>query len=790
MDKLLTVSEAAVLLGVTDRTLQRKIKSGTIAAVMEKATAGGGRGGVAYMIPLEKLPKAVQEKYWKVSRKKERTEKGKDRLPRSAQKENPPCSAEHPPLKGRAGVGAAVGNNPPCPKRTASGSLDSPPNMGAKRKPKYQEETAGEIGIQSDSWLDVARREQEEKAAALAKSGRPKTLEECSAGQREQVDLWKEILDGWQAMRSEAVGRKLEMRKGEVLTPQPAGSPPNMGAMGRDGGGAVSYTRRAEQSPAPTGWADSHTSLQEVDEAFARRLYDQRGLEVSVQTIYRKWSLYNQFGDVGLVDMRGACNAGRSKIEKEAWTQFETLWLDQSQRNLSTCYEFTQKWAEMFATHLLPLPSYTTFKRTADKIPFAVTMLARYGEKKYEDAAMPYITRIYEDIESNDIWVGDNHTLDIISRYDGTDVQHRLYLSMFVDVRSRMPVGWNICLSANSDSTLVAFRMGVKRCGMPKTVYVDNGREYLVSDFGGRGHRKAAIAKDPLPPTILNRMGIKMINALPENAKAKIIERVFREFAEWFSKGFQTYIGRNPVERPERTRKKLEVEDMVLDSNIREWIGLYIEGFYSVKAQHGMGMNGKTPIQVWEENLLTKRMASEDELNLMLLRTSRPQTVRREGVVLKLYGQVLHYWNEDFIMEWQGRKVYARFDPNDLTTVRVYDAADKVIGTLPCRDDLVMSYMASKEQIQAAHKSIRGFTKKVAGDLKTRGGGMGSLDIMIASAMANRRSPDGSGAVTEMARYFEESADNPLGLAKAVGDIDEGAELFARMRRNAERGRE
>ena len=70
MDKLLTVNETAALLDVSDRTLQRKIKAGAIAAVEVRGEGQrGGRSGVVYMVPLEKLPAAVQVKYWQAARK-------------------------------------------------------------------------------------------------------------------------------------------------------------------------------------------------------------------------------------------------------------------------------------------------------------------------------------------------------------------------------------------------------------------------------------------------------------------------------------------------------------------------------------------------------------------------------------------------------------------------------------------------------------------------------------------------------------------------------------------------
>ena len=45
--------------------------------------------------------------------------------------------------------------------------------------------------------------------------------------------------------------------------------------------------------------------------------------------------------------------------------------------------------------------------------------------------------------------------------------------------------GWNIIESPDSQSTILALRHGIKKYG----IYVDNGREFLTHDIGGKVHR-------------------------------------------------------------------------------------------------------------------------------------------------------------------------------------------------------------------------------------------------------------------------------------------------------------
>lgn len=57
------------------------------------------------------------------------------------------------------------------------------------------------------------------------------------------------------------------------------------------------------------------------------------------------------------------------------------------------------------------------------------------AHKAYNDRCAPYIRRIYEDIASNEWWIADNHTFDVIV-VDKNGKQHRPYLTAFMDARS------------------------------------------------------------------------------------------------------------------------------------------------------------------------------------------------------------------------------------------------------------------------------------------------------------------------------------------------------------------
>jgi len=348
----------------------------------------------------------------------------------------------------------------------------------------------------------------------------------------------------------------------------------------------------------------------------------------------------------------------------------------------------------------------------AKDIPEPIVRYFREGEKSFRDHCLPYITRIYENLESNDVWVTDGHTFDVITREDGTEKIHRLHLIAFVDARSRKYMGWYITDTLTAEAVLIALRKGIKEYGAPREILADNGKEFTCYDIGGRGHRKTA-SVEFTPTPAFERMGIKFSTAEVRNAKAKVIEREFKEINIGFSRLFPTYTGSNVLEKPERLKKVLRKGNIIYDSEFIQFVDTWIKGYWNEKPQYGAGMNGKSPNQVYAENYVTKRTATKETLDLLLMRSTRAQTVDRKGIRLKISGVDIWYQSKELYDGYFGKKVFFRYDPEDLTSVRVYDLHEKYLMTVPAADELVLSYGVDKESIKTAKRTINRYFKGV-----------------------------------------------------------------------------
>ena len=323
--------------------------------------------------------------------------------------------------------------------------------------------------------------------------------------------------------------------------------------------------------------------------------------------------------------------------------------------------------------------------------------------------------RMYDELEANDCWIADTHTLDIQST-DGT-TRHRLYLTAFLDAKSGILTGWNIAESASSDSVRLSLRNGIQKYGIPKCIYVDNGREYVNHQLGGRGHRtKKNESPESEPPPIFKRLGIEMRNAIVRNAKAKPIERTFRIVKEQFSKLWSGFCGGTILEKPESLKQIIKNGGLPCDYEIREMLGMWIDGEYNQQPYGGREhcFKNMSRMEVWSNTLTEiRKPISEEDLNLLLMKTTRKQKVKRNGVSVIISGEEFWFYDKIQTLENLRREVYVRYDPADFKSARIYDAdTDRFLFEWNLADVLMINYLEkNQETVADANASIRAVRK-------------------------------------------------------------------------------
>lgn len=320
------------------------------------------------------------------------------------------------------------------------------------------------------------------------------------------------------------------------------------------------------------------------------------------------------------------------------------------------------------------IPADITFRKYASwfrKNNYDKWVLARDGEKALSDKVEPYIKRDASLLEVGDILVADGHNLafNVINPFTGKPT--RATLVGFLDWKSTALVGYEIMLEENTQCIASALRNSIINLDMiPKIVYQDNGRAFRAKYFNDdRGFSELGFNG------LYSKLGIETVFARPYNARAKVIERFFKEFQESFEKLLPSYVGSNIQNKPaymmrnEKLHKQLH-NDFVptLDETIK-----MIDMWLNFKnSQPCPNEPNKTIAEVLES-----RKSQNIDINLLddLMLATEVKTIQRNGI---------RFLNCDYFDERLygfKSKVLIKYNLFDLTSIKVFTTKGEYLCT-------------------------------------------------------------------------------------------------------------
>ena len=221
----------------------------------------------------------------------------------------------------------------------------------------------------------------------------------------------------------------------------------------------------------------------------------------------------------------------------------------------------------------------------------------------YEDAGDLWMSDV---MHGPRVWVGDR--------------KRKAYLIAFLDDATRLVPHAEFALSEGTAAFLPVFEQALRKRGVPKRLYVDNGSAY-------RSHQlRLACAK----------LGIVLIHARPYSPEGKgKIERWFRTVR----------LQLMPV---------LEASDLASLEALNRRLAGWVEGEYH-HAPH-RGIDRQTPSDRWAQNAGGVRMAPADVAQNFLLdarrKVARDRTVTLDGVLFEVDAALI------------GETVILRYDPS------------------------------------------------------------------------------------------------------------------------------
>ena len=362
------------------------------------------------------------------------------------------------------------------------------------------------------------------------------------------------------------------------------------------------------------------------------------------------------------------------------------------------------------------LPCDLSFKRFAEnfrKNNYAEWILRREGMKAYHDKVEPYIERDISKIEVGDILVADGHVLNfqVINPFTGRPT--RATLVGFLDWKSTALVGYEIMMTESTQCIASALRNSIINLGMlPKVVYQDNGKA-----FKSRFFQNTDFEEDLFNGVYAN-LNIHSVFAKPYNARAKVIERFFREFQEEFEKGMPSYIGTCIEDKPawlKRGEKLHEEWHKKLTNNhiptVQETIK-YVNGWIKFHNKNLCPNDRSKTIQEMLDGV-QKQNINPQVLDDLMMKTEC-RTINRHGITFLN----MHYRSEAIIGIRD--KVNIRYSLFDLSKIHVYSTKGeflciahrvqkvhpmaRVLGTVKDMEEYKYQY---QKQQQLKHRLIK-----------------------------------------------------------------------------------
>lgn len=224
------------------------------------------------------------------------------------------------------------------------------------------------------------------------------------------------------------------------------------------------------------------------------------------------------------------------KPEQIKWLPtFLAHWRSLNGPSLIAAYRnFSDEWSERYNDQpamAAACPSFDAVRRVMDKLPKREKARGRVSGS----AALAYETyqkRDWSQMPVNGCWIADGKSLDMKVAHPVHGRPFTPELTLVIDGRTRVVVGWSLALSENVIAVADAYRFGMQHYGKPLFVYSDNG--------GGETNKTL----DANITGIFPRMGIQHPTSIPGRPQSRgIIERLNAVVPRRIAQEFQTYNG-------------------------------------------------------------------------------------------------------------------------------------------------------------------------------------------------------------------------------------------------------
>lgn len=297
---------------------------------------------------------------------------------------------------------------------------------------------------------------------------------------------------------------------------------------------------------------------------------------------------------------------------------------------LDACYDRLEATRADMGWHL---PSRAAFHRRWATLTEVEKYTLRHGEAKARKRFSQPTLRDRDDLFANDIWSLDGRVLDDWALVDDGKPCRPVELRL-VDVASGMVLASRICRSENAVDTVSLILEAVRRWGLPREIYTDNGRAFAGFIVAGgslfKFRKRSGRADHWEPPGVCHLLGINVRFAKPENGRTKIVERSFRDTSRRIDQAPElagAHAGSRIDRKPDGQIKPAPL------SLLEEVFGREL-AYHNSRKRRGGFAKGRSFEDVYLDSMTgqARRLATERQLYLASL-IYKPASVDRNGRV-------------------------------------------------------------------------------------------------------------------------------------------------------------
>ncbi|MHA1585660.1 MAG: DNA-binding domain-containing protein, partial [Promethearchaeota archaeon] len=439
-------------------------------------------------------------------------------------------------------------------------------------------------------------------------------------------------------------------------------------------------------------------------------------LRITKGTLYRQYQIYKSEGKDGLIRKWNNKNKGNANFDIAAKEYLCSIYFTEDHRDLRHCYQ-NLKWIAREKEWVIP--SESAAYRFIQQFPADFVARTRGGRKAFDDYGYPSIFRDKDGLNPGELYVADGRIIDVSFGVGKKGM--RLKVAPWMDVATgkflsvQYPDNFNV--QAVLDGLYAADQIHIS-----DHILVDNGSDYRKAGYSNQWKSNAVktIDNDLLSPMeqIHGRGNVHF--AIIENAKAKYIERKFRDMARVCDKSFYNgYTAELLQKRPDKWSFSQKAGKFPSrDELIRQ-----VDHYFFQIANNWAPDGKKSPNEMWAEYWQThdkKRMSDTNLRHLLLPMTKSTYKVIRGLIKFgksgkDRYGKKLYrYYGDDWMTRLPaGTEYYIKYNTNDHSKIWLYDKKGALVSEVKEYKYSKVSYLHGGDDVSSYMEDKRHREKEI-----------------------------------------------------------------------------